>query len=309
MSKPKVLVIGDVIIDEWIYGSVNRISPEAPVPVLDVECSSKNLGGAGNVIVNLKFIGADPILITGISEEENGHLLKKMIRDICGEDQFYFNIPESFKKKRICSGQQQIVRIDTGNGKDIGNAEVDEYFNRLKGKVDIVLIADYGKGAVTEYLLKKASQFCKQEGIKLIIDPYQKSYYNSIFTCDMVKLNRKEAEWFSGVKYKDEEDINKIGRYLMTMFNSKSVLLTLGPKGIAYFDRKKYVSEPYRRIDNPLKVFDVSGAGDVVFSVVGYLLANKYSIEGMLECALKAGKMAVSKKGTSVINREELFGE
>ena len=308
VRKPRILVIGDILLDEWVYGNVNRLSPEAPIPILDVKRSIKALGGAGNVLSNLKSLGADPMIISGISEDDTGHEIKKLVRNICEDDVFYFNIPESFKKKRICEGQHQIVRIDYGKGTEITPIEIDEYFGRLKEKVDIVLISDYGKGTVTEYMIYKASQFCLREKIKLLIDPYIKDYYlYNNFCCTMIKLNKSEAEEFSGIKILKENDINVVGDILMDMFNTNSILITLGPDGMAYFDVVTYRKRPYRIIDDVKKIIDVCGAGDSVFSTLAITMLNNMNLYDILKYTIKAGSLAVSKSGTSVVTYKELF--
>jgi D-beta-D-heptose 7-phosphate kinase/D-beta-D-heptose 1-phosphate adenosyltransferase len=308
-NKPRVLVIGDLMLDEWVYGDVERLSPEAPIPVFDVRSSTLSLGGAGNVLANLKAIGADPMIISGISENVVGHKIKRMVEEMCGDNAFYFNIPDSFNKKRICGNNQQIVRIDTGRGKEISDVEIDKYLERLEGKVDIVLVADYGKGAVNDYVLMQVSNFCYREKIKFLIDPYIKDYYNAEnFYCTMIKLNKNEAEAFTDIKIKTEGDIKKTGHALLEKFDTNSIMLTLGPSGMAYFDRATFKNTPNRRIDNPLHVYDVSGAGDVVFAVLGYIMTDeKMWVHDIMKYATKAGKLAVSKKGTSVVEYDELF--
>lgn len=308
-----ILVIGDLMLDEWVYGDVDRLSPEAPIPIVDVNKKVTSLGGAGNVLVNLHALGVNPFIISGVSETYVGHTIKKHVESVCGENAFYFNIPQSFKKQRICGSNQQIVRIDTGRGNDISDIEIEEYLARMEKDdetiLDAILIADYGKGAVTETVLSDVSDYCYQTKIPFLIDPYERDYYYcEKLTCTLIKFNRNEAENFTGVRIKSDNDIKETGRILLDTFDTESVLITLGPEGMAYFDKKEHRTEPYRRIDNPLHVYDVCGAGDVVFSVLGYMMAGKRNYEDMLEMAIRAGKVAVSKKGTSVITKEELWG-
>lgn len=311
MHKPRILVIGDILLDEWIYGNVDRLSPEAPIPVFDVKSKTTLLGGAGNVIVNLKALGAEPMIIGGVSETPTGHKIKKMVKEVCGDDVFYFNIPQSFKKQRICGNNQQIVRIDTGKGKYISDFEVDEYLDRLVGKVDIVLVADYGKGAVTNYFLMTLSDWCFNNKIKLLIDPYiTDNYEHENFYCTMMKFNKNEAEAFSKMKIDTEEDIADVGIELMSKFETDCIIITLGSKGIAYMDNVIHSKKPKRRIDNPLHIYDVCGAGDVVFATLGYTMSDEnMKLDDIMKYATKAGKIAVSKKETSIIKREELFDD
>lgn len=311
MHKPRVLVVGDIMLDEWVYGDVERLSPEAPIPVFDLKNKNTSLGGAGNVLVNLKALGADPLIISGVSETSTGHKIKKMVQEICGNNVFYFNIPESFKKRRICGNNQQIVRIDSGKGKEIKDIEITEYLERLEGKVDIVLVADYGKGAITDVALMEISDFCSREKIKLLIDPYiTDNYEQENFYCTMMKFNKNEAESFIDMKIVTEEDISIIGKELMKKFDTDSIIITLGSKGIAYMDKATYSKEPKRKINNPLHVYDVCGAGDVVFATLGYTMSDEnMNLDNIMKYATRAGKLAVSKKQTSVITREELFDD
>lgn len=305
-----VLVIGDVMLDEWVYGSVNRISPEAPIPILDVDNSVKCLGGAGNVYSNLNELGCNASIICGIGVDKTGgeilRLLGYNLNSLC------FEIPISFKKQRICSGQQQIVRIDEGY---MGYLKIDirlkSYFDALKYskyEVDVVLVSDYGKGIITPNSLFKIEEFCRNNKIPLLIDPYIQNKHSYTINSDLIKLNKSEAEFFSGIKINHDENLKMCGDALMKYFPTKSVLITMGEGGMAYFDKDKYSKEPYKVVDNPSTVFDVSGAGDVVFATVGCLMASgEYEIEEIINYAAKAGRLAVSKKGTSVITKEELF--
>jgi len=305
----RILVIGDIMLDEWVYGDVDRLSPEAPIPILDAKKSIVSLGGAGNVLVNLNALGIKPIFIGGISQTNDGHIIEKMANEIC-ESTYFFEIPQSFKKQRICGNQQQIVRIDTGKGRDITGIEIENILDKI-GDVDIVLVADYGKGAVTDDVLGDLSDYCYQNKIEFLIDPYNKEYYYSEkLYCTLIKFNRSEAEAFTGIKKITEENLKEAGSILLRTFDTQSILITLGPEGMAYFDKVLYKDNPLRVIDNPTYVYDVCGAGDVVFSVLGYLMGKKYeSIEFVIKKAVMAGKIAVSKKGTSVVKYNEIFCE
>ncbi len=310
--KPRVLLIGDLMIDEWVYGDVNRLSPEAPIPIVDIQQSKIALGGAGNVLNNLNALGAETTIISGVSNTYHGDVIKKLVYSGVGEENaLFFKIPHSFKKQRICSGQQQIVRIDSGQGRDITDVEIEDFINKVRDKIDIIVIADYGKGAVTETVIADLSQYGHQHGIDVLIDPYMRDYYyGGGLSSTLIKFNRLEAENFTNIRITNNENLQETGRILLDTFDTKSVLITLGPNGMAYFDRGKNKKIPYLIQDNPVHVYDVCGAGDVVMAVLAYLMTYNGKFSDMrliLKYAARAGKMAVSKKGTSVVNHDELF--
>jgi D-beta-D-heptose 7-phosphate kinase/D-beta-D-heptose 1-phosphate adenosyltransferase len=306
IHNPNVLIVGDLMIDEWIYGETDRISPEAPIPIVDVGISNKQLGGAGNVYQNVKSLGGDPHMITGTSQTVHGHWLENMVQG------WFYNIPRSFVKKRIVSGQQQIVRLDYGQGRKITDIECEQALSSFEDEhIDIVVIADYGKGTVTDIMLHDLVRFCDDRNIKLLVDPYKADYYfDESFKCDLVKLNKSEAEYFTGVKI-TEDSLPDVGRILFDTFDTYQLLVTLGYDGVAYFDRHKYKRNPFMVQDNPLYVYDVCGAGDVVIAVLAYLMCYRpweTDIKLILRYATEAGKIAVSKRGTSVVTHKEIFG-
>jgi rfaE bifunctional protein kinase chain/domain len=306
VHNPKVLIVGDLMIDEWVYGEVNRLSPEAPIPIVDIETKRRYLGGAGNVYQNIKAIGGEPIIIGGTSNTVDGRWIENML-----DDRWTFDIPKTFVKTRICSGQQQIVRLDVGKGRKITDIEIEKALDQFDDEhIDIVIVADYGKGAVTETMLYYLSKFCIERKIKMLIDPYKGDhYYNQDYICELVKLNKKEAEYFSGLKV-TKESLPDVGRILFDKFSTYQILVTLGYEGMAYFNRSKYKKNPCHIMDKPEHIYDVCGAGDVVIAVLAYMMCYEPwedDMEKILIYAARAGKIAVSKKETSVVTYKELF--
>jgi len=307
--KPHVLIVGDLMIDEWVYGDVNRISPEAPIPIVDVGIKRKHLGGAGNVYANIKALGGEPYIIGGVSNTVDGHWIENML-----DESWLYNIPQTFVKTRICSGQQQIVRLDRGQGRKIDDVEIEEALDSfVDDHIDIVVIADYGKGTITNIVLHDLVHFCQERNIKLLVDPYDRDYYyDEVFMSELIKLNMHEAEHFTGLKAIDE-NLSDIGRILFDTFDTRSLLITLGPEGMAYFNRGKYRNHPFRIWDdNPVHVYDVCGAGDVVIAVLAYLMCYEPwedKMEMILRHSITAGRIAVSKRETSVVNYKELLGD
>jgi rfaE bifunctional protein kinase chain/domain len=304
-----ILLIGDVMLDEWMYGNVHRISPEAPIPILDSKYSKYSLGGAGNVFANLISLGIKPFFVSGISTNSDGIHIKNFIKDICGYNTYFYDITETFKKTRVCCGQQQIVRIDVGEGKDINTTFLNRVLCNCKD-INTIMVSDYGKGTITSDGLKMLSDYCLDTGTNLLIDPYNRDYYHDRrMYYKLIKFNKSEAEFFTNKKIISNFDLIEVGQEILSMINTEGVMITLGSDGIAYFDEEQYYNEPLKIVDSPVYVYDVCGAGDVVFAVVGFCMTMGYSIEKTMKIAARAGKLAVSKKGTSIVTIEELNGD
>jgi len=295
-----IVVIGDIMLDTWLYGDVDRISPEAPIPILDVKKEYNTLGGAGNVAANLNYLGVKATLIGGIGEDISGNKILKLINDH-NLGSWIYPIKETHHKLRVCSGQQQIVRVDKGS---IDNTDCSVNYNLNDQNFDAIIVSDYGKGAICRSNIENLSELCKKKNAKLLIDPYPKRDFYCGIDCDLIKLNKKEAEAFARMDINDFGDAENAARILMVYWPTKSLVITLGKHGMIYVDRDKTV-----KVENDsLKVYDVCGAGDVVISVLAFIMSMEhYSKTAMVNYASKAGRIAVSKKGTSFVTREELF--
>lgn len=280
--QPKILVLGDLIIDEYVYGDATRISPEAPVPVV-VEKSRKRVpGGAGNVVENLKALGAE---VKFWCDEKFSH------------------------KLRVIAGRQQIVRVDNDDTREM---YVPAALMSWIVWADAVVISDYAKGVVTQELADKASIFCTMSGKPLLVDPYQgRCDYGDRVT--LIKPNKAECESVTGIKITDDESLEKAGYAYLIKSRAQSVVLTLGPDGMALFDGKTHSRHPYISRPQAQQVFDVTGAGDTAMAVLAFIIATsrpgQHSKQSMVDFANVAAGKAVGKLGTAVVSFDELFGQ
>jgi D-beta-D-heptose 7-phosphate kinase/D-beta-D-heptose 1-phosphate adenosyltransferase len=282
-EQPKVLVLGDLIIDEYIYGECTRISPEAPVPVVKFGKSVIKQGGAGNVVENLKALGA--------------HV------------RFWGNAKSSHKL-RIVAGHQQVVRLDRDDCAVLSPPR-QETLREWVQWADVVLVSDYDKGVVNEDLLSTLSKVLQTVQRPLLVDPYNgKHHYGDKVT--LIKPNRAEAESITGIKITDAKSLIAAGQLYLYKSGAVHCLITLGAEGMALFDRTNHWNEPFAVPPvNLQQVFDVTGAGDTAIAVLAYLwgsgvpdTARKHSA---VAWANTAAAIACSKLGTAVVSQEELF--
>jgi D-beta-D-heptose 7-phosphate kinase/D-beta-D-heptose 1-phosphate adenosyltransferase len=278
---PKVFLAGDHIIDEYIYGSCDRVSPEAPVLVVKEERREEKPGGAANVKANLIALGADV--------------------DFYGEAPMY-----SSKKTRIIVQGQQTIRIDD-DCDSVLDPPVD-WEDRIR-EADIVMVADYGKGTINDEFIEVLSTHAWKHCKKVLIDPYPNKYkYGSVVT--LITPNKAEVESVVGFSIYDDDTLIKAGHRYMDMANAQNVLVTLGPGGMAFFDREQYNKKPFQIESEKQEITDVTGAGDTVFAVMGYIWSHpKFSKQTSVKYANKAAGIAVSRFGCATVTKEEIFGD
>jgi D-beta-D-heptose 7-phosphate kinase/D-beta-D-heptose 1-phosphate adenosyltransferase len=273
----KILLIGDEIIDEYIFGSCNKISPEAPVVVIEEQRRERKAGGAANVFANLEALGAEVI--------------------------FWYGDKEPSVKKRVISNNQQMIRIDKDNSEKVPPPEDLEY--NIKW-ADIIMVADYNQGVVHNELLQEIEHISKTNKKRIIVDPYRQKYiYGAI---DLIKPNKQELESVVNIKVTNRESLAIAGKQYLAMSGSKNLIVTLGSEGMALFDYETY-SEPLVVTPEEVKeVIDVTGAGDTVFAVLGFIWGHKnFSKSTSLKYATKAASIAISKFGCAVVKGEEIF--
>jgi len=308
-GEARVLVVGDVMLDEFVWGSVSRISPEAPVPVVWVTKESVMPGGASNVANNLATLGAKTSISGIIGDDQKGkilmeELLKKGI-DIGGL------APDEERpttiKTRVIANHQQVVRIDKEKTAEISDkvlAKVTDFiYSRIKG-VDAVIIEDYGKGLITPKLLKKVVPLARRLKKIVTVDPKEEhfSYYRGVTS---LTPNRYEAQNAVNFKIKDDESLYKAGWAILNKLKCESVLITLGEQGMALFE--KGARKPLHISTIAQEVFDVSGAGDTVISVFTLSLCCGASMVEAAHIANCAAGIVIGKVGIAVVNKEELL--
>lgn len=308
MQEQRILVLGDLMLDEFIWGKVNRISPEAPVPVVHVTGESAYPGGAANVARNLADFGV-PVIIGGmIGDDKNGEQLQKLLHQSRISAEAILTIPDyqTIVKTRIIARQQQVVRVDRELRRPISPKEIDELLRRL-GKiiptVNAVIIEDYGKGFITQQLVDHIISLAANHLCIVTVDPNLNNPLDWS-GATLVKPNRKEA--FTALGLPEEEtltDVLKIGELLLEKWQVNSLLITLGEEGMMLFDPP---DPPYHTPTRAREVFDVSGAGDTVIAFVTAALAAGLDSVQAAEIANHAAGVVVGKLGTATLTPEEL---
>lgn len=301
-----ICVIGDSILDEYIFGKSKRISPEAPVPIVHETCSELRLGGSSNVANNLHSLKNKIDYISVIGDDENGLKFKSLMSDISISIKSIFIDKNKCTtvKTRIISGNQQIVRVDKENSMNISKEienKIIKYFNENIKNYSVVIFSDYAKGLLTDKLTKELLGICNKNKIISIVDP-KSSSFNKYKGATIITPNKKEASLALGVSLDSEEEINNALRTLNDNFLIKNPIITLSGNGIAALIDNKIV-----RFSSDIKeVFDVTGAGDTVVAVIAHYLNKKGNIKTSIYKGNLAGGIVVGKRGTSVITLNEI---
>ena len=315
VSTP-ILVVGDLILDRYIWGKVERISPEAPVPVVEVQRTEDRLGGAGNVVRNLATIGAKPTVCGIVGSDEDAQAMLRLFAEI-GADVRGVIVDDSrptVLKTRVIAHTQQIVRID----RERCNGESPQVNERISAAIEssideakAVILSDYGKGTVSSHVLATLHRAYEQHRLglsvrPLFVDPHPRNYDN-YRRMSVAKPNRKEAEIASGRSISSVEDAFKAADILMERWNSEMMVITLGEDGMIVQQAGGQAGVHLETMAQ--EVFDVSGAGDTVTAVFCAALATGASpvIAGVL--ANIAAGIVVSEVGTVAIDIERLRNE
>jgi rfaE bifunctional protein kinase chain/domain len=303
-----IAVIGDLMLDRYYWGNVNRISPEAPVPVLEVESESVRLGGAANVANNIKALGGIPILFGAIGKDENGNKLKEIAAANGFDTEGIINDPErpTTVKTRVIAHGQHVVRIDQELRRDISNQIQSELLKRLENnisKIDGIILEDYNKGVLCRGLIGDAITLANKFNKIITVDPK----FNNFFEYKNVtvfKPNRKETEEALGMKLNDGQSIEIAGNKLLEEIRANSIIITRGEFGISVFSKKE---NTHHLPTTARKVADVSGAGDTVISTLTIAIAAGSSLLEAAIIANTAGGIVCGEVGIAPINKEELF--
>jgi rfaE bifunctional protein kinase chain/domain len=308
MPGRKVLVIGDVMVDEYIWGEVRRISPEAPVPVVWVKDETTQLGGAANVVNNLVSLGAQVSCAGVVGCDELGSRVIASInrmnvsaKGIIESDEY-----QTIRKTRIIAHNQQVVRVDRETirpiPKSIGTRLLDFCVNEIES-VDAVIISDYAKGVVTREIAGEVIACCRQQGKICAVDPKVQSvsYFKN---CTVITPNHLEAARMSGIEVDEENATERAGYALIEQLNSEAILITCGELGMALFQAGK----PMETIDTVAQsVYDVTGAGDTVISTLSLALAAGMPMKEAAILANFAAGVVVGKVGTATVTIQEIM--
>jgi len=305
-KSPTLLVIGDLMIDHYLWGSCDRISPEAPVQVVNVDRESTVLGGAGNVINNLRALGAQVDVISVIGGCEISDELKALLADIKVNTQYLITQKDRItsKKSRIIAAQQQVVRYDRESTDEISpesQKEILDTFRSIITDYDGILLSDYGKGVLTKELTASLITIANENNKKVLVDP-KGSDYSKYKGAYLLTPNKKEASEATQVNIRDDVSLSQAIIQLKTECDLDVSLITLSEQGVAIYDNILRTHPTVAR-----EVFDVTGAGDTVLASLGFALACEYDIDDAVKFANLAAGVVVGKIGSAAATLNEII--
>lgn len=304
----RIAVIGDMMLDIYFWGDVKRISPEAPVPVLEVENEIFRFGGAANCALNILKLGGIPEPIGVIGYDSYGSIFNSLLQemDISSQGIIIDDERPTTAKTRVIAGSQHVVRIDKESKNSISKKIQEKLFQHLEkiiNQLDGIILQDYNKGVLTDSLIKRIISLANKNKILITVDPKFQNFF-AYKNVTVFKPNRKEAEDALAIKIKTDQDVSFAGNTLLKKLNARNILLTLGEGGIAVFEKGK----PERRMPTKArKVADVSGAGDTVISTLTIALAAGADIIEASYLANYAGGLVCEEVGIVPIEADYLF--
>ncbi len=307
IAAARVLVVGDAMLDRYWFGAVDRISPEAPVPVVRVTREEERLGGAANVALNVQTLGASATLMTVVGADEPARKLRQLLNQqgvttLLGEDPKLYTIV----KLRVIGRAQQLIRIDFENQPDheVLAGMLGDYERALPDH-RAVLFSDYGKGGLTH--IPRMIELARARGVPVLVDPKGSDYSRyagaTVITPNQAELMQVVGEWA------DEADLHQRAHVLREKLGLQALLLTRSEDGMSLFDAPAGVASHTQIPAQAREVFDVTGAGDTVIATLAALLASGLDLREAMALANRAGGIVVGKFGTATVDYDELFPE
>lgn len=312
-AKKNVLIIGDVMIDRYVQGSVSRISPEAPVPVLEWRETQNRLGGAANVALNIKALDAKPLLLGVVGNDEDGQLFKQLLADENIETQhliFAKNRPTTVKTRMMSAGQQ-LLRLDKEITTELGEFDAFILFEKIKylienQRISIVIFQDYNKGILSKTLIKDVLFLCEKHSILSTVDP-KKDNFTTYKNVTLFKPNLKEISAFLGEKIPiTVEGLRAATARFRTVAPCKNMMITLSEKGI-FIDNGNDISIILPT--SPRHIADVCGAGDTVIAVASLALASSIDLPTIAKLCNIAGGQVCEEIGVVPVRKEKFTKE
>lgn len=307
--RSKVLVVGDIMIDHFIWGRVSRISPEAPVPVVEVQSDNFMLGGCANVLNNIFSLGGKAYAASIIGSDGMGQrLLGEFRKRHIDTDGIIVeaNRPTTLKT-RIVAHSQQVVRFDQESRRSIESKSVEKIIKYVKNVMDVldaIVISDYNKGVITKPLMNGIREVISGKGIPVCVDPKQNDF--SLYQgFDIVTPNHYEAGRAAGMEIMDGQDIARAGKMLLDRFDLRALLITRGEEGMTLFEKDGKTTHTAFPAE-AREVFDVTGAGDTVVGVFALCVASGATFKEAAALANYAAGIVVGKVGTATISQDEL---
>lgn len=304
----KIAVIGDMMIDGYFWGDVKRISPEAPVPIVEIDDEFFRFGGAANVALNISTLGGIAIPFGVVGNDHDAQIFFDLINEVNINSDYIIkdSLRPTTNKTRVISADQHIVRIDKESKLPISSKIEDKIIGDLKNIIadlDAVIIQDYNKGVLTKNMIRKIIQLANKYDKIVTVDPKFDNFFE-YKNATLFKPNRKETENAFGIRINSDEMIESAGKKLLEKLNVSYCLLTLGEDGMAIFEKEK---TSYRNSTVAKKILDVSGAGDTVISTVTMALSAGCNIYESAYLANYAGGLVCEVAGIVPIELDQLF--
>lgn len=307
VSDIRILVVGDVMLDRYFWGSVTRISPEAPVPVVNLDRVTNTLGGAANVAANIAGLGATAYLVGIVGEDAEASIVSEMLEEQNISADFLIRSAErqTTVKTRVMAHNQQIVRVDQETKSDLSAEESEQLWKSvilIFEEVEIVIVSDYAKGTATKDFLSRLITTAAGAGKSVFADPKGKNY-KKYSGATMLTPNQSELAEACGLSDFNQATINSAGNELLEELDLKHLLVTQGEKGMTLFEKRR---KPLHLPVEPRNVYDVTGAGDTVIACLAVAMAGGAEFETAAKFANQAAGLVVEKLGTTAINQEML---
>lgn len=302
-SRVRILVVGDVMLDRYWFGDVQRISPEAPVPVVKIDRIEERPGGAANVARNCAALGAHVSLLSVVGADDAGRTLRAQMRAAGIDASLHEDAALSTTiKLRVIGRQQQLLRIDFENvpTHEVLRAKLDEFARRVSD-ADLVILSDYGKGALSN--IRDMMDIARAAGKRVLVDP-KGDDYSRYAGATLLKPNRNELREVVG-RWTDDDDLARRARTLRDELDLGALLLTRSDAGMSLYDARGVIHEPALARE----VYDVSGAGDTVIAAMAVMLAAGSSMTDAMRLSNRAAGIVVAKLGTAVCSLDELAAD
>ena len=308
-SQQKVLVVGDIMVDEYLWGSVNRISPEAPVQIIEVKRQEFRLGGCGNVVNNLSSFNPQIAIACVVGNDSHHEIIMAELKRLEVDTQSLLIDPlrPTTKKTRALASGQQIVRIDFEKRDPLQEKDETTLIRFIQENVEnfnIFVLSDYGKGVLTPRVLSSIIEIGRRFSIPTIVDPKGKDF-SKYRNATLITPNSLEAETSTGIEIRDDFSAEDAGQKILQAGNHKAVLITRGKRGMTLLESGQESAIHIPTIAK--EVFDVSGAGDTVLSVLALGISSGISYKEACTLANYAGGIVVGKLGTSAVTKQELI--
>lgn len=303
----RVLVVGDVMLDRYWWGTVSRISPEAPVPVLKLERVTSTAGGAANVAANVASLGAQAVLVGAIGTDECGRMLPQILArsNVGGEHLVALPNRPTTTKTRIVAHQQHVVRIDDEDNLPLDDSQAETVWQRIQKvlpEADVVILSDYAKGCLCDSVLANTIETARAAKKPVLVDPKGKNY-NKYRGATLLTPNKSEAAAAAGIDINSNDALEAAGQQLLETIALDSLLITLSEDGMRLFEKNRE-SRQFAAVAR--QVYDVTGAGDTVIAALAVALGANANLDEAAQIANAAAGLAVEQVGTAIVTRDAL---